>query len=226
MTMQVAMIAADGIVLASDLKWVATGDSPQGRPFRHHEYKSKIKIDKEIAICCAGDMIDSTRVADEILLHWREGEGDEVQRILRIVTPLFKKRSIECLVAIAAPNKKLIYILGAKVAVGVGAKTEWRLTIAPVRGTQTAGDIANEATFWLRYYDASLSVQELKRLAAHLVVEAVNFNNAMIGGLEVVVSDSSGFTRLSDDKCQQLEAETKQRSCDIGELILRSPTQR
>lgn len=224
MTMQVAMIAADGIVVASDMKWVTPGDDRRG-PFRHSEYKSKIKVDREIAICCAGeDMGSSTQVADEILLHWREGEGDEVQRIRRIVTPLFKKRSIECLVAIAAPNKKLIYILGAKVAVGAGAKTEWRLTIAPVHRFQTAGDQANAAKFWLRYYDASLSVQELKRLAAHLVVEAVNFNNAMIGGLEVVESDSSGFTCLSDDKCQQLEAEAKKRAFDMGELILRPPS--
>jgi hypothetical protein len=223
MTMQVAMIARDGIVLASDLKWVTTGNDPRG-PFRHPEYKSKIKVDREIAVCCAGeDMISSTRVADEILLHWREGDGDEVQRIRGIVTPLFKRRHIECLVAIAPPSNKLIYIRGAKIAVGIGSKTEWRLTIAPVRGPQTAGDVANDATFWLRYYDASLAVEELKGLAAHLVVEAQNFNNAMIGGLEVVISDGSAFSRLREDECQRLEADARKQASEIGGLILRPP---
>jgi hypothetical protein len=124
--------------------------------------------------------------------------------------PLVEKLHIECLVAIAAPNRKLIYVLHAEVR--SDAETEWQLFIAPVRRFRTSGDQANAAKFWLRYYDASLSVQELKRLAAHLVVEAANFNNAMIGGLEVVVSDNSGFTLLSEDECQDLEAETKQRT--------------
>jgi len=224
MTMQVAMIAADGIVLASDLKWVTTGNDPRG-PFRLPEYKSKIKIDKEIAICCAGnDMTHATRVADEILLHWRDGDGDEVQRIQRIVVPLFKKRDFQCLIALAPPIKKLIYVRDSKFATGIGTRTEWSRSIAPTHPIQIAGDQANDAKFWLRYYDASLPVQELKRLAAHLVVEAVNFNNAMIGGLEVVVSDSSGFIRLSDDKCRQLETEAKKRTSDMGELVLRPPS--
>lgn len=221
MTMQVGMMADVGIVLVSDLKWVTKGSDPRG-PFRHPEYKSKIKIDKEIAICCAGDMIHSTRLADEILLHWREGEGDEVQRILGIVKPLVEKRHIECLVAFSVPHRKLIQV--RNVEVRDDAETEWRLFVAPVCRFETAGDQANAAKFWLRYYDASLSVQELKRLAVHLVVEAQNFNNAMIGGLEVVVSDDSGFNRLSEAECRDLEDEAKKRACDIGELILRPRT--
>jgi hypothetical protein len=222
MTMQVAMIAANGIVLASDLKWVTlVGEGDRRGPLRHSEYKSKIKTGKEIAICCAGDMIHSSRLADEILLHWREGEGDEAQRIHRIVEPLVEKQHIECLVAVATPNRKLIYVLHTEVR--SGAETEWQLFIAPVRRFQTAGDQANAAKFWLRYYDASLSVEELKGLAAHLVIEAANFNNEMIGGLEVVVSDDSGFVPLSEAECENLEAEAIKGAIDIGGLIFRPP---
>jgi hypothetical protein len=105
MTMQVAMEASDGIVLASDLKWVTlVGEDDRRGPLRHTEYKSKIKIDKEIAICCAGDMIHSTRLADEILLHWRDGEGDEVQRIRSILEPILVQ--INSAVLSAAGKKK------------------------------------------------------------------------------------------------------------------------
>lgn len=221
MTMQVGMVGADGIVLASDTKWVTVGlDSIHG-PFRHPEYKSKIKIDGEIAICCAGDDMDSsTLVADEIISRWREGDGDELQRIRAIVMRLFKKRPIECLVAIAVPTKILIRILVAKIPTGVGSKTEWSFNIASVWGVQTAGDIANDAVFWCRYYDKSLSVQELKGLAAHVVVEANNFNNAMVDGLEIVYSDASGFHRGSDAENDEWRAKSEAWGKSMGRLIM------
>lgn len=226
MTMQVAMIGSNGIVLASDMKWVTRLDADWRGPKRHHHFESKIRIDKDIAICCAGDMIDSPQLADEILSHLREGKGDEMQRIREIVTPTrVDEREIECIVAFAPPNKKLIHIHNVLVRSETETEPEWGLSVRHVRGgVQTAGDQANDAKFWLRYYDPSLSVQELKGLAVHLVVEAQNFNNAMIGGLEVVLSGPSGFYPLSEAECQNLEADAKSRARHIGELIFRPPT--
>jgi hypothetical protein len=163
----------------------------------------------------------STKLAETILAHWRDGDGDELQRVREIVKPPLENKQIECIVAFAPPRKKLIYIVNSMVR--NDDEIEWRTFISPVRRVQSAGDPANDARFWLRYYDASLSVQELKRLAVHLVVEAQHFNNAMIGGLEVVVSEGSAFRSLSEDECQPLEAEAKKLASQIGELILRPP---
>jgi hypothetical protein len=220
MTMQVAMIAKDGIVLASDLKWVTLVETPRG-PKRKEEYKSKIKVSGGIAICCAGDMDCATQLADAILSRWRDAERDNREDKLQIVREIagapLREKAFECLVAIADQPSMLIYILNAMFA-GDGG-TEWRTIVSEVRHIQSAGDAANDAKFWLRYYDAMSTVQESIGLAAHLVVEARNFNNSMIDGLEIVVSNGHQFTRLSESACLDLQASLKKQGCAFGELV-------
>jgi hypothetical protein len=217
MTMQVAMIGSDGIVLASDLKWVTNISTYP--PRRTHHFESKIRIHGGIAISCAGEMLDSLRLADEIISHWHEGEGNALRCVRACENPPLQYIGRECILAVAS-SRRLIHLQEILMEDGDSGK-RWQFLVNRAQRVQTAGDEGNDARFWLRYYDTSLSVEELKGLAAHLVVEAQNFNNAMIGGLEVVVSNDAAFRQLSEEECQRLEADARKNATEVGGLILR-----
>jgi 20S proteasome alpha/beta subunit len=82
------------------------------------------------------------------------------------------------------------------------------------------GDAGNSAIFWaMRFYSRTLSVRQLTRLAALVVVSAGKLNNGSIGGLEVMTCDQAGIHRWPRRENETLESDTQNLLKQIGELI-------
>ena len=82
-----------------------------------------------------------------------------------------------------------------------------------------AGDTVNAATFWAMRYYKPLPVNQLARLAAHLVIVAGELNSATINGLEIVICGESGIRRLPEDEIRNLETDARRWDKEIGQLI-------
>jgi len=115
MTMQVGMLASDGIILASD---TLANRSPlpniNVRLIRQTFGTSKIRIsaDKKIAVTCARDLIEAYNLADAIITGMpQELWATPDQRMLEIVWSELNHhqqwRGIECLVAFVEPHPAL-----------------------------------------------------------------------------------------------------------------------
>lgn len=217
MTMQVGIVASDGIILASD---TLANRSPlpnsNVRLIRQTFGTSKIRVsaDKKIAVTCARDLIQAYKLADAIIAGvppdlWERPQG----RILEIAWSELNKhekwRGVECLVAFTEPRPSLYLMQCAKSEEDRNKDESVCYYISPYG---FAGDLSNQSTYWAMRYLDSLSpemnrVDMLLPLAAQIVVEAKRFGSATISGLEIVVCDESGVRKFTDEEnFEQLEA--------------------
>lgn len=224
MTIQVGMVGSDGLVIAGDTKWMkepklenrfwAAGRTGFNSP------KIKVSHERGIAISRARDMEMAIRVSDEIVARLKDDEmGSPIAAIENMARGLVsesnEKRVAHCLIGVCKPNPKLFLFQFALV------DGEWGPICQPMETIAIVGDNLNPAIFWAeRYYEKSRSIRELIPLAAHLVVCAHTLNTATISGLEVVLCDSSGIHRLSNDSIRELELRANEREKDIGNLFL------
>jgi hypothetical protein len=219
--MQVGMIASDGIVLASDTKWI-TYPVRSGRKYRDVQHKSKIKIKGYLAVCCARDMGCSTLAADAILSHWNVTEQNypqQVQNALKSLKAKLQKHEWECLIAISKPEMAFVHVLNVLVQREHTKPARWERFVNPVLRYCQTGDDSNDVRYWLRLYDPALSVRELQTLAAYLVVDAGSFNNTTIGGLEIARCTGSGFERIPDTESAKIEVEAQKMSAVIRKEV-------
>jgi hypothetical protein len=211
--MQVGMVAEGGnIVLASDTRWTY---SPlvSGCGARHGSNSRKIRTDdrNSIAIACARDKVDANRVADAFIQLRDESEQNRAERMRGIGTAIADSKDLECIVAFAYPNPTLWffqYINGQVVS------------CEPVYTYVFAGDTVNAAVFWIRNYHNFQSIDQLKRLGAHMIVSAGKICPDTISGLEIVYLDRSGVHTLSIEESLALELEAREWDSKIGKLIL------
>ncbi|MBB5059204.1 hypothetical protein HDF16_003927 [Granulicella aggregans] len=216
MTMQVGMIAKDGIVLASDTWW---SRSPKpGHSGTHHGWDSSkfvINDAKNIAVACARDKITSTRIAEAIVSKMSAAEpaGNREQRIRQVASVAAEGHDVECLIAFAGSDPGLY--LFQHVNQGADVISDRIIKFAHT------GDSTNAALFWLmRYYQHDKTVLQLMGLASHTVLAAKEFNSALISGLEIVYSDGSEFHRLSPHENNEWVMRSKGWEAQIEELIM------
>jgi len=209
-TMQVGMIGANGIVLAGDTRHYV--EHP-GRCW-HSYNSSKIKLDstKRMAIACARSMDISFRIAEQIFAALPSVAVElRADKIEEIGESLANGADVDCVVAFADPSPSLFFFQCAKSG---EARCE------PVDKC-AAGDVGNPAYFWAeRYYRESLPVNQLVRLASHIVVAAGNMNNGSIRGLEIVTLEAAGFRKWSVEENRALESEIMEEGRRIGEMVL------
>jgi hypothetical protein len=211
MTMQVAMIGSDGIVLASDTQ-ASISPLVGGQGARHHYSASKIKVDptEQMAIACAGDMLTATQIADRVIAELMAVEPLHRQRrVWEIGRTIANGRDAECL--IAYPDQCLYFFQSAN----HGADIQCPEMIDSVH----AGDRINAATFWTTRYYRRLPVRRLLRLAAHVIFSAHKLNNGGIKGLEMVYWNGTKFHRLSKDENRDWEAQARKWDKQIGRFI-------
>lgn len=233
MTMQIGILASDGIILASD---TLANRSPlpnmNVRLIRQTFGTSKIRVsaDKKIAVTCARDMLQAYDLADAIIAGLpQELWATPDQRMLEIAwSELYKHqewRGVECLVAFAEPQPALFLLQCVKTP-----QDAHDSVCHPVINYAFAGDSSNPSTYWAMRYLDSLSpemnrVDALVPLAAQIVVEARHFSSATVSGLEIIVCDGAGVRRLTKQENQkQLEAavQRRKRIKDIFSLPTRS----
>jgi hypothetical protein len=219
MTVQVAMVGTDGIVLAGDTRH-SIKPRFEGAAARYGYGSTKIRIDDEgkIAVCCAMDMVAAKRFADRILSELiNEGPTTNRERRIKeigieVADGLCGGRDIECLIAFA-DSLTTFYRFRF-----MGADRE--ASVDQIFDAAPAGDTVNSAIFWRMRYYTRLPISQLIVLASHLVVSAGELNTAMIDGLEIVLCDSNGFRRLSQDENREWADRAIERGKRIGDLVL------
>lgn len=207
MTMQVGMVGTDGIVLASDTKWIDHVNRAPLTPIRSISSKSKIKISHKrgIVISYARNMETSGPIADSIIAELTDSDMAEPEiPIENLAAKVIKEATekpgnridVHCLIVLSRPTLRLFRVR----TIGYTAPCE------EIIGQAVAGDVENSAVFWPELYYRELPVRHLARLAAQFIVMAGKIHSGSIGGLEVVLCDSSGFHRLSADSNRRLES--------------------
>lgn len=210
MTMQVGMVGSDGIVIAGDTRHYV---EYEGRPWRSYS-SSKIKLDNtgQIAIACARNIDISFRIADQIFaaipsvaVEGRAGKIRDIGSCLAVGV------DAECIVAISEPVLSIFFLQ-------CDSKGDARCDHVD---RCVAGDGGNPAYYWAeRYYNRNLSMNQLVRLSAHIVVAAGSMNNGSVRGLEMVTLEASGFRKWSTEENDALESEITEEGKRIGEIVL------
>jgi hypothetical protein len=215
MTMQVGMVASNGIVLASDTRWTIS-PKVSGWTARHGYNSHKIKIDAtdSIAVACARDKVDANRVADALLELASEGEATRADRIRQIGTAVAGDEDLECILVFAKPTQALWYFQYIKRQV---------VACDQIFNYVFGGDSVNAAVFWVRNYHDYQPIDQLKRLAAHAIVCAGKICPDQVSGLELVYCDESGLHRLTRKENRDLELESRKWDQEVGRTVLGLP---
>jgi len=217
MTMQIAMVGDDGIVLASDMLHVAY-DLPGGVP-RKPISGTKIEISdgRDVAVSCAHNM-DTAREIAERLIKATDQEWERPQisfaTIASVITSQAGERDdAQCLIVSSRSGSPQAFFVAD--------------SCVPVERWEIAGDTNNAAAIFLAsaYYSELYSVQQLVSLAALVIVGASKVNSGAIGGLEIVVCDRDGCHRL-DSECTRSHMNRAEKwYADTNELIVRCTEQ-
>jgi len=222
MTMQVGMVGTDGILIASDTKWVASPPLAPNRTTgtRNVFGASKIVIDRDkgIVAAYARNMEVSRVVATEVLTLEEKDWAYPISPIEAIGDRALKscgaRNDAHCLIAFARPVPQLfLFCLGTR-------NGEPAAICQNMQTTAISGDNANSAIFWSDRYYQKMPIERLAPLAAHLVLSAGKLNTAMISGLEIVLLDSNGIRHVSDKSIEELQLKSEQWDKSIGEMIL------
>jgi hypothetical protein len=223
MTMQVGMVGTDGILLASDKLWTQNPilSSRRWAVGRRSFIKSKIKINNEsrIAVSCAIEMDLSCDFADKVLARLQVQDfTDPIPKILEIASeiPSTERGTAQCLIALVRPSPRLFWFQSARID---GDRIPICERLEPIA---IAGDNLNPSIFWAeKYCRIPRSIDALIPIAAHLIIGARQFNNAVIDGLEIVRCRESGIHHLSDTSIDELKGKVADWDRKIDRLFLR-----
>jgi hypothetical protein len=222
MTMQVAMIGTDGIVLASDTQCTVSPsgmhDIAEGGTHTRGESKIRINENKRLAVSCASDMVNSAQIADAIISDFPILKDALPQtreaRMWEIGNTLAAEHHIQCIIVFADPIPDMYFLEFARNQ-GIRSCRQMINKVA-------AGNTVNAAVYWQEAYYSQRPISHLVRLAAHQVVAASKLGFPGIGGLEIMVCDASGIDIWDEERNRKLELETEVRHERIGELVMES----
>jgi hypothetical protein len=214
MTIQLGMLGSDGVILAGDTRIHRNPLSGMDAPWHFYSGpKIKISDSERIAVTCARDMQTANDVADSIFANMTHGDHPDCQRQIReIAVSAARGRDVECLICFVDPLPSLYQF--QYVNAGEEIYCQRITTCVP------AGDLRNPAVFWgMKYYDL-LPLDQLRDLAACMIVSAGELNSAAINGLEVVLCTREGCKRLPEEAARALESDAKSKMRRIGEIVL------
>ena len=207
MTMQVAMVGKDGIVLASDTMWLSSGELAGQIRVPLPATKIRISDAGDVAVSQARNMETCSLIAREVVQL--DGKQISAYRLEEVANDILgragKRADVQCLVVSAKPRPRLFRLWSMPERKPGSRRMSARAECAEISGSAIAGDDQNAAVFLLQaYYKEGLTLHYLIPLAAHLVLAAGKLNSGAINGLEVV-----GCTR--NDGCRHLSTETIKR---------------
>lgn len=225
MTMQVGMVGADGIVLASDKRWGFTGSVAKrlwvGANLSCESTKLRVSERRGIAIACAADMVSSTKLALAILEKLDDRDvgnpSASIESIAReTIRTIYDANPPQLLLMTKEPRRlyTLRYLLDED-----GKRIPQCLSVDNVGIT---GHCTNAALFYAERYMKDLvgmPVERLIPLAAHIIVSAGILNPAGVAGLEIMYCKNGNFVRLSDEQNREWELRSLNWDKQIGELI-------
>jgi len=192
MTMQIAMVGTDRIILASDLKW---GGEAGGSRETHLAPKIKFNDAIGIGVACSEAEV-SLNIATNILNQFKESDHESPCLSLELIA----RRSMERFdrAKVARPQSHCPIVLRGKpfrlYSLRVGLEGQ---NCTEVFNKRRAGDPGNPAMFFTEAYYSRRPISELTFLAAHIVLTAARFNPEGIGGLEILLAhEKTGFGLL------------------------------
>jgi hypothetical protein len=208
-TMQIGIVASDGIVLASDI-WTHTNITDEmraasrARPAWKGEPVSKIAADAKssIAISRAHDVMQARLVADAIAKNLTEDCWHNPEhKIEEIAKDSLKEernyRGSQCLIALTKPDFRVFRVQCTQ-------HPDTRENVCWCDSSDRyllAGDMYNPATFWAtkHLFNGSYlnwSVRDAIGIATQIIVDACSVSNGSIRGLEIAWGDKNGFRYL------------------------------
>jgi 20S proteasome alpha/beta subunit len=198
MTLQVALIGKDGFVLASDKKDVAELWS------RRTSETRKILVSEKRDLVCAFSGHPLLSAAATRLLEFASEPGidiafsleDGAQRTLDNY-----ERNVQATIY----GDLIVLILGKHPQLWNVSFVNGQASAQPVFDRVIRGDRINPAVFFAeRYHKVEQSVEELKLLAAHTVLEGAALDPTSVGGLDMLVSKNGETRFLEDDDLKHL----------------------
>lgn len=218
MTIQIAMVGTDGLVLAGDTKWSWTNE-----PIHWTQGSSKIKIDpdRKTAVSCARNMETAEPIAEAILGLsgdvWKQPRAHIGLAAQPVVDKAPYRKDAQCLIVRAGILDRFYRL---QVATINGVPNQ--VVCHEIADKAVVGINNNAAIYWMERYYEKRPVGQLIPLAAQLVVCSAKLNSAMIGGLEIVVCLDSGIRRLSDESIGELESDASRFDKAIGKSLRRN----
>lgn len=215
MTLQVALVGTDGVVLAGDEKILNIADFATG------SLSTKIKHTDKLAVSWAWDDIGETIASALVQNPDRlDVESDLEQFIKDTYRSALNNRSERLKLN---PRAELLAIsrknLGRALYVEVDTG---HCTVRPVQDKIYAGHIKNPGCYFVeRYYEKGvLSVAELVPLAAHTVLAAGKLNPLGIEGLEIFTCTNRGIETLPASEVESLSRRAERTDKKIRRLLL------
>ncbi len=205
MTLQVAMIAANGWVLASD-----RCGTIQGGNWKRHTYDTeKIIYRNGIVSAVYGDecaIIARGKIFEKIDLKPDDLHEAAIQQEMENIAVGIFKSDEKTFPGIPASRS-----VRGVVFIGVRTKTIWTLAFGesalfrPSSTRSFSGDEANPVAFLSeRYYDQQRPVTHLAFLAAHTVLQGAKFNHG-VGGLDLWMWQDGWSDAKPQDSAQYIK---------------------
>jgi hypothetical protein len=216
MTLQIGMLGQDGVILAGDTRINTKPISGVDLPWMSYEGQ-KIHISKSgrIAVSCAVDLQSGSTFAEAIFSKMSRGDYPGCEReIEELGAATAQGRSFQCIVVFADPLPCIYLYTYAKT--GDSEHNACQRII----GCVPSGDTQNPAVFWGMSYYKQLPVEQLKRLAACMVVAGGKLNSGSIGGFEMVLCTRDGCVRVDEALTKRLQMRAHETLHAIGELIM------
>ncbi len=213
MTMQVGMLASNGIVLASDRKVTRNLTLDQTRDAANlgsDQTKIEYRSEKRVAISCADDLDAARGLANRImdgLINNCSDEGKVIEAIKQTARETFfeDRHRVQCLIAVECPEWSLFKYTYLPTDSN-NPSCPWNETCEKSLSYEFAGNVTNPAIFWAgKYHDDRLTVEQLTPIAAQLVISARNFDSYAIDGLDIVQCTDNGVSLLSNNVIRDLK---------------------
>ncbi len=215
MTLQVALVGTDGIVLASDRRF--TIHTAGKTTTAHRGRKIRVAKDRGLAISYARSHLGVV-TGHAILREITDVELDSPESPLEnLANNVFRQHSSP-FAAPPAAGEVLVVLLR-------DLATVHHLDIYAASVCQDSDDVAfagdnlNSALFFAQQYYSKLPVNDLAFLAAHTILMGAKINPSGIGGLDILLCRSNGFTFASEERVAEYVKRSEQLDKKIKHAI-------
>jgi 20S proteasome alpha/beta subunit len=217
MTMQVAFVGSEGIVLATDTQ------SYMDYEIRTTCETDKILVDKEngLAVACAQGEIShrlAQRILQEFKEEWREYPLLPLEKLGQEV---MEKARSDGYGDMALVGQAMLILLSDLSRIGILETDHHLCRYRSSHNKAHCGDMSNPAIMFSEaFYKKGMAFPQLARLAAQVVVSAHHFNENGIDGLKILLCRSSGFEFMKPEEIQELEERSEDFHKQIGVTLL------
>jgi len=226
MTLQVAMVGTDGVLLASDTLWSETRQemiSGKAQHSRHTYGRTKIFVDEKrnVAVSFARNMETSRRAAELIASDVREAQWESPETIIeeiafRAIESLPQNRfDVNCL--IVSPNMRVFQLEMEQRFTPEGQQDH--PSCCEHTDKAVAGDTFSPALYLMEQYYEPRPIHTLAPLASQIIFAGAKLSPDRIGGLEIVLCDKSGVHRLPVDSIRELQSSAQKQDKRLREAL-------